>query len=99
MDLTVTGIPFQTGRATRTPTLPLLTIWLPIFKVAWLVLMNGCMHKTYFHLIAIMLPLAALVAAAINKLKVQVPVGYQDENGFHVGAGRTENKVNWPPFW
>jgi hypothetical protein len=57
------------------------------------------MHKTYFHIIAIMLPLAALVAAVISKFKVEVPVGYQDENGFHVGTGRTENKVNWPPFW
>ena len=46
-----------------------------------------------------MLPLAALVAAVISRLKVQVPVGYQDENGFHVGASRMENKVNWPPFW
>jgi len=57
------------------------------------------MHKTYFHIIAIMLPLAAIMAAVISKLKVQVPVGYQDENGFHVGTGRTEKKVNWPPFW
>jgi hypothetical protein len=57
------------------------------------------MHKTYFYIIAAMLPLAALVARAMAKLKVEVPVGYQDENGFHVGAGRMESKVNWPPFW
>ena len=48
---------------------------------------------------SIMLPLAAMVAVLINKLKVEVPVGYQDENGFHVGKSRSENKVNWPPFW
>lgn len=69
------------------------------YCLARLLLDKGSMHKTYFHIIAIMLPLAALVAAVINKLKVQVPVGYQDENGFHVGKGGTENKVNWPPFW
>ena len=46
-----------------------------------------------------MLPLAAIMAAVISKLKVQVPVGYQDENGFHVGTGQTEKKVNWPPCW
>lgn len=57
------------------------------------------MHKTYFYLIAMMLPLAAIVARTIAKLKVEVPVGYQDENGFHVGASRAENKLNWPPFW
>ncbi|MDD5140961.1 MAG: hypothetical protein PHY43_11955 [Verrucomicrobiales bacterium] len=48
---------------------------------------------------AVMLPLAAIVAAVINKLKIEVPVGYQDENGFHIGTSRTGNKVNWPPFW
>jgi len=63
------------------------------------VLKEAGMHKTQFYIIAIMLPLAAIVAAVINRLKVQVPVGYQDENGFHVGSGRMENKVNWPPFW
>ena len=57
------------------------------------------MHKTYFHIFAIMLPLAAIVALVVNKFKVEVPIGYQDENGFHVGAVRAENKVNWPPFW
>ncbi len=62
-------------------------------------LKEGGMHKTYFYIIAAMLPLVALVARTMAKLKVEVPVGYQDENGFHVGASRTENKVNWPPFW
>ncbi|HXI71739.1 MAG TPA: hypothetical protein VNN22_15395 [Verrucomicrobiae bacterium] len=57
------------------------------------------MHKTYFYIIAFMLPLAAIVAAIISKLKVQVPVGYQDESGFHIGQDRAANKVSWPPFW
>ena len=46
-----------------------------------------------------MLPLAALVTRAMAKLKVEVPVGYQDENGFHVGKSSTTNKTIWPPFW
>jgi hypothetical protein len=57
------------------------------------------MHKTYFQVIVVMLPLAALVAAVMNKLTAQVPVGYQDENGFHVGKTSPKNKVNWPPLW
>ena len=60
---------------------------------------TGGMHKIYFYLIAMMVPLAALVARSLAKLKVEVPVGYQDENGFHAGASRVETKVNWPPFW
>lgn len=58
-----------------------------------------CMHKTYIYLIAMLLPLAAIVARTIARLKVEVPVGYQDENGFHTGTSRADNKVNWPPFW
>jgi hypothetical protein len=57
------------------------------------------MHKTYFYIIATMLPLAALIARIMAKLKVEVPVGYQDEKGFHVGASGMENKASWPPFW
>src|SRR5262249_40541134 len=68
-------------------------------QLAWPVLLLKCMHKTYFYIIAFMLPLAAIVAAIICKLKVQVPVGYQDENGFHVGPDRAAGNVNWPPFW
>jgi hypothetical protein len=57
------------------------------------------MHKIYFYIMAAMLPLAILVARAMARLKVEVPLGYQDENGFHVGANCAEKKVNWPPFW
>jgi hypothetical protein len=41
-----------------------------------------------------MLPLAAMFAAVMHKLKIEVPVGYQDENGFHLGTARTESSVN-----
>jgi len=29
----------------------------------------------------------------------QVPVGYQDETGFHFGAKAAEKEAAWPPFW
>ncbi len=58
-----------------------------------------CMHKAQFYIIAMLVPLAAIAAKMLARLKVEVPVGYQDENGFHVGTGRSESKVNWPPFW
>jgi hypothetical protein len=57
------------------------------------------MHKTYFYFIAVMVPLAALVAKTMAKLKAAVPVGYQDENGFHAGTNRAESKASWPLFW
>jgi hypothetical protein len=68
-------------------------------QLAWLMLTNSYMHKTQFYILAMMVPFAAIVARVIAKLKVEVPVGYQDENGFHVGDGHTESKVSWPPFW
>ena len=68
-------------------------------KLAWLVLVGSCMHKTHFYIFAVMLPLAAIVAAVMNKLNARIPVGYQDESGFHAGASFTQGNVNWPPFW
>lgn len=67
--------------------------------LAWLMLKSSCMHKTQFYILAMMVPLAAIAAKIIAKLKVEVPVGYQDESGFHVGRGCNESKVSWPPFW
>ena len=37
----------------------------------------------------------AKVRAAMDK---HAPVGYQDENGFHMGVGHKESGKNWPPF-
>jgi hypothetical protein len=68
-------------------------------KLAYLMLKRWGMHKTHFYFMALMVPLAAVVARIIAKLKMEVPVGYQDESGFHVGTGRSESKVSWPPFW
>ena len=60
---------------------------------------SWCMHKMQFYMIAMLVPLAAIATKLIARFKVEVPVGYQDENGFHVGKNRSESKVNWPPFW
>jgi hypothetical protein len=29
----------------------------------------------------------------------RVPLGYQDETGFHYGAKQARNEAVWPPFW
>jgi len=41
-----------------------------------------------FHLREIVLNLKRLV---------EVPVGYQDENGFHMGAEPAKAEIQWPP--
>jgi hypothetical protein len=37
----------------------------------------------------------------IAKLRqvVAIPVGYQDENGFHLGIEPAEKEVKWPQAW
>jgi hypothetical protein len=31
--------------------------------------------------------------------KIEIPTGYQDETGFHLGVKPAEKKVKWPPEW
>jgi hypothetical protein len=31
------------------------------------------------------------------KRMVEIPTGYQDENGFHLGAEPAKTEVEWPP--
>lgn len=62
-------------------------------------LFSARMHKTYFYIIAALLPLVAVWAKLVARLKLEVPVGYQDESGFHIGHNQVDSKINWPPFW
>ena len=34
-----------------------------------------------------------------NIVKIEVPVGYQDENGFYLGVKSVEKEVKWPSVW
>jgi len=46
-------------------------------------------------------PLLVRLAEAIGKLhftiKIEVPEGYQDENGFHYGKEPAVKQIAWPP--
>jgi hypothetical protein len=65
----------------------------------------GCsgtaMSKTYSHPIPFVVRFAGVfgkVWTAI-KSKFEVPVGYQDESGFHHGKQPAHKKSEWPPVW
>ena len=45
----------------------------------------------------LLLRLARAVATLRGAFKIEAPVGYQDENGFHFGVQPAEKKINWPP--
>jgi hypothetical protein len=31
--------------------------------------------------------------------KINIPTGYQDENGFQLGVKPAEKEIKWPPVW
>ena len=42
---------------------------------------------------------AGIVAKLRNIVKIEVPVAYQDETGFHYGAKTAEKDAQWPYVW
>lgn len=55
-------------------------------------------HKTLVYS-GIGFPLVGIVAKLRNALKVNIPVGYQDENGFHTGVKPADKEAKWPSVW
>ena len=42
---------------------------------------------------------AGLIARLKNAVKFDVPTGYQDEMGFHIGVKAAEKDIKWPATW
>jgi len=40
-----------------------------------------------------------VVAKLRNAVRIDIPIGYQDETEFHMGVKPAQNKVQWPPVW
>jgi len=43
--------------------------------------------------------LAGLMTRLKNAINLQIPVGYQDETGFHTGVKANEKEIKWPTTW
>lgn len=54
-------------------------------------------NKTSFLVATLTLVAAAILAKLQAALDKRVPVGYQDEDGFHYGTEPARKAVNWPP--
>jgi hypothetical protein len=68
-------------------------------KLAWPMLSNTSMMHKVSLLPAMMVLLVAAVAARVRAMiDAQVPVGYQDQDGFHAGV-KTPSDSNWPSMW
>jgi hypothetical protein len=42
---------------------------------------------------------ARLIARLKNAVRFEIPVGYQDETGFHTGVKADEKELKWPTAW
>jgi len=40
-----------------------------------------------------------IIAKLWNAVKIEIPVGYQDETGFHAGAKPAQKETTWPTTW
>jgi hypothetical protein len=45
------------------------------------------------------IPFAGIFAKLKNAVKINIPVGYQDESGFHLGVKPDGQEVQWPQTW
>ena len=57
------------------------------------------MNKVWLGITAMVFIMVGIIARLRAAMKIQVPVGYQDEAGFHVGVKQGGKEINWPPFW
>jgi len=57
------------------------------------------MHKPMPEVASFGLMFHGIFAKLRNAVRVDIPVGYQDETGFHYGVKPAQNRVQWPPVW
>ena len=43
--------------------------------------------------------LRGFTAKVRNAVRIEIPVGYQDETGFHMSVKPAEKEMKWPPVW
>jgi hypothetical protein len=39
-----------------------------------------------------------IVAKLREAIRIEIPIGYQDETGFHMGVKPAEKEIKWPPI-
>ena len=57
------------------------------------------MDKTWTHAGLTEIPFAGLFAKLKSAVNIEVPVGYQDENGYHSGVKPDGTEMEWPTNW
>jgi hypothetical protein len=57
------------------------------------------LHKPWPHAGSFGLHLHEIVAKLRKAVKIEIPTGYQDETGFHMGVKPAEKDIKWPSVW
>ena len=57
------------------------------------------MQKPWPHTGSFRLRLHKVVAKLRHAVRIEIPTGYQDETGFHLGVKPADKEVKWPPVW
>ena len=57
------------------------------------------LHKPWSHTGLFGLHLHEIVAKLRKAVSLEIPTGYQDETGFHMGVKPAEKETKWPPVW
>jgi hypothetical protein len=39
-----------------------------------------------------------IIAKLRKVIRIEIPIGYQDEMGFHIGIKPAEKEIKWPPI-
>jgi hypothetical protein len=56
-------------------------------------------HKAWLNVATMALLLSAFIARLKTAVTIQIPTGYQDETGFHMGVKSAGKEVKWPSVW
>ena len=56
-------------------------------------------NKAWFHAGSAGFSPAGIIARLKNAVKFEIPTGYQDETGFHLGVKAAEKEIKWPATW
>jgi hypothetical protein len=60
---------------------------------------TAAINKPWLHTGTSGFSLGGLITKLRNAVSMQIPVGYQDESGFHTGVKSATKEVKWPTTW
>jgi len=57
------------------------------------------LNKPWSNTISAGLHLQGIITKLRNAVRIEIPTGYQDETGFHMGVKPAGKEAKWPSVW